>query len=108
MPVISRIDLRSYGANSGSQYAQVLPRAAVDISSAVSIVTPLLNDIRDRGLGAVIEATARFDGVDLATTRVPQAALDAALAAMDPQVRLAVAVHGWCMKRNDEPMLSFV
>ena len=90
MPVISRIDLRSYGANSGSQYAQVLPRAAVDISSAVSIVTPLLNDIRERGLGAVIEATARFDGVDLVTTRVPQAALDAALAAMDPQVRLAV------------------
>ena len=90
MPVISRIDLRSYGANSRSQYAQVLPRAALDISSAVSIVTPLLDDIRERGLAAVIEATARFDGVELTTTRVPQAALDAALAAMDPQVRLAV------------------
>jgi histidinol dehydrogenase len=38
----------------------------------------------------VREYTARFDGVDLATTRVPPQALDAALAGLDPHVRAAL------------------
>ena len=90
--MISRIDLR--GAGRGPQarrrYEQVLPRAALDIGAAVDLVTPVLADVRERGRAAVLEATARFDGVELVSTRVPQEALDAALAAMDPDVRAAV------------------
>ena len=92
MQVISRIDLRGLGmgALARTRYAQVLPRAALDIGSAVELVTPVLNDVRDRGLAAVIDVTKRFDGVELDSTRVPQSALDAALAAMDPSVKEAV------------------
>jgi len=90
--VISRIDLR--GAGRGPQarrrYEQVLPRAALDIGAAVEVVAPVLADVRERGRAAVLEATVRFDGVELTSTRVPQAALDAALAAMDPAVRAAI------------------
>ncbi len=83
---VRRLDLRGRtDAGSG-----VLPRALLDVEAAVEVVRPLLADVRARGLAAVLEATHRFDGVDLRTTRVPQQALDAALAALDPEVRAAM------------------
>ena len=46
--------------------------------------------MRHRGAAAVREYTLRFDGVDLASTRVPAAALAAALEALDPDLRAAL------------------
>jgi histidinol dehydrogenase len=90
--VISRVDLR--GRESAelnrTALAGVLPRAGTDVEAAVAQVRPICDDVRRRGAEAVREYTARFDGVDLATTRVPQAALDAALAGLDPAVRAAL------------------
>jgi histidinol dehydrogenase len=90
--VISRIDLRGRPPASLTRTALacVLPRAATDVDAAVSQVRPLCDDVRRRGAQAVREYTARFDGVDLATTLVPQAALDEALAGLDPEVRRAL------------------
>jgi histidinol dehydrogenase len=90
--VISRIDLRGRepGLLSPAALAGVLPRAAIDVDAAVTRVRPICDDVRRRGAAAVREYTARFDGVDLATTVVPQAALDEALAALDPEVRQAL------------------
>ena len=51
--------------------AGVLPRAATDVEAAVAQIRPVCNDVRRRGAEAVREYTARFNGVDLATTRVP-------------------------------------
>ena len=48
--------------------AGVLPRAALDTGAAVERIRPVCEDVRDRGAAAVREYTARFDGVDLATT----------------------------------------
>ena len=56
----------------------------------MALIRPLCDDVRHRGAEAVREYTARFDGVDLATTRVPQEALDEALAGLDPAVRAAL------------------
>jgi histidinol dehydrogenase len=90
--VISRIDLRGRepGSLSRTTLAGVLPRAATDVESAVAQIRPVCDDVKRRGAEAVREYTARFDGVDLAATPVPQAALDAALAALDPDVRAAL------------------
>jgi len=90
--VISRIDLRGRepGSLSRTALAGVLPRAATDVEAALAQVRPVCDDVRRRGAAAVREYTARFDGVDLATTRVPRAALDAALAGLDPRVRAAL------------------
>jgi len=90
--VISRIDLRGRPAASltRAELAGVLPRAATDVETAVTQIRPLCEDVKRRGAEAVREYTARFDGVDLATTRVPAQALDAALAGLDPQVRQAL------------------
>ena len=68
----------------------MLPRAGLDVESAVERVRPICDGVRERGSAAVREYTARFDGVDLATTRVPARALADALAALDPGVRAAL------------------
>jgi histidinol dehydrogenase len=95
--VISRIDLRRIDVRgrpasslTRTQLEGVLPRAATDVEAAVALVRPICDDVRSRGAEAVREYTARFDGVDLATTRVPRQALEAALAGIDPDVRAAL------------------
>ena len=90
--MIIRIDLRGRepGQLSRAALAGILPRAAIDVEAAVTRVRPICDDVRRRGADAVREYTARFDGVDLATTLVPQAALDEALAGLDPEVRRAL------------------
>jgi histidinol dehydrogenase len=91
--VLTRIDLRGQPAAtlSREKLAGVLPRAALDVEAAVAAVRPICDDVRQRGAAAVREYTARFDGVDLAATRVPAQALTGALAALDPEVRDALA-----------------
>jgi histidinol dehydrogenase len=91
--VLTRIDLRGQPAAtlSREKLAGVLPRAALDVEAAVAAVRPICDDVRQRGAAAVREYTARFDGVDLAATRVPAQALAGALAALDPEVRDALA-----------------
>ena len=90
--MISRIDLRGRAPASltRTELAGVLPRAATDVEAAVARVRPICEDVKRRGGAAVREYTARFDGVDLATTRVPPQALDAALAGLDPDVGAAL------------------
>jgi histidinol dehydrogenase len=90
--VISRIDLREREPSqlSRAALAPILPRATIDVESAVTRVRPICDDVRRRGAQAVREYTARFDGVDVATTLVPQAALDEALAGLDAQVKKAL------------------
>ena len=92
MRVLSRIDLRgpSTATLSREKLAGVLPRAELDVEAAVAAVRPICEDVRDRGAAAVREYTARFDGVDLPTTRVPAHALVAALEALTPDLRAAL------------------
>ena len=89
---LRRIDVRGRPASSltRTRLEGVLPRAATDVEAAVALVRPICDDVRSRGADAVREYTARFDGVDLATTRVPRQALEAALAGLDPDVRAAL------------------
>ena len=89
---LRRIDVRGRPASSltRTQLEGVLPRAATNVEAAVALVRPICDDVRSRGAEAVREYTARFDGVDLATTRVPRQALEAALAGLDPDVRAAL------------------
>jgi histidinol dehydrogenase len=90
--VLSRIDLRGRPAAALTRVnlADVLPRAALDTDDAVEQVRPICDDVRRRGAVAVREHTARFEGVDLATTRVPAQAIHDALAALDPPLWAAL------------------
>jgi histidinol dehydrogenase len=85
--MLSRIDLRG---RRGEDVRAVLPRAELDVAAGVEVVRAVVEDVRDRGVAAVVDATARFDGVDLQDVRVPAAALEQALAELDPAVRDAL------------------
>jgi histidinol dehydrogenase len=91
--MLVRIDLRGKlpGSNPAAELAGVLPRAALDVSAALDAVRPVCEDVRLRGATAVREYTARFDGVDLASTAVPADAPARALAGLAPEVRGALA-----------------
>jgi histidinol dehydrogenase len=91
--VLRTVDLRGATVADLSQkaLAGVLPRASLDVTAAIDAVRPVCADVHERGAAAVREYTARFDGVDLATTRVPAAALTAALDGLAADVRSALA-----------------
>ena len=86
--MLRRLDLTSAGS---ADLRRTLPRAKVDVSSALAAVTPVVEDVATRGYAGAREATLRFDGVDVPDPRVPQAVLDAALAALDAAVREALS-----------------
>jgi histidinol dehydrogenase len=91
-PVTTRIDLRGKAPAELTRAALdgVLPRAALDVEHAVTLVKPITEAVRTRGGEAVREYTRRFDGVDLAHTRVSEEAISNALATIDPAVRDAL------------------
>jgi histidinol dehydrogenase len=91
--VIPRIDLRGPLPR---DLRTVLPRAPLDVEAALEQVRPICADVRHRGAAAIREHTARFDGVTLHRPRVPEAAIDQAVAALDPGVRAALEE---CMRR---------
>jgi histidinol dehydrogenase len=68
----------------------VVPRAELDVEHAVERVRPLCDDVRDRGVAALLDLTERFDGVRPTGIRVPARALTDALDALDPDVRAAL------------------
>jgi histidinol dehydrogenase len=87
--MLRRIDLR--GRTPGTiEIRGLLPRAPVQVESALASVGPICDDVRARGALAVRELTKRFDGVDLTTLRVPPEVLAAALADLDDSVRAAL------------------
>ncbi|WP_433442025.1 histidinol dehydrogenase [Nonomuraea sp. CA-141351] len=85
--MISRIDMRG---SLPENLRDVLPRAELDVEAALEKVRPICDDVRHRGAAAVRELTARFDGVEIATTRVPAEAIERALSELDPKVRAAL------------------
>lgn len=89
--MIRRIDLRGQVASGVTpDYRTLVPRATTSVESVLADVGRLCADVRDRGLVAVRELTARFDGVDVPDPRVPATALESALADLDPAVRTAL------------------
>ncbi|TQS31043.1 histidinol dehydrogenase [Microbispora sp. KK1-11] len=85
--MISRIDLRG---SLPADLRDVLPRAELDVEAALEKVRPICEDVRHRGAAAVRELTARFDGVELESARVPAEAITRALEELDPAVRAAL------------------
>ena len=81
--MMRRIDLRGRVVD----YRAAVPRAAFDVDAAAAVVRPICDDVRDRGLDAVVEYSARFDRVEQSDIRVPASAIEQAVATLDPDVR---------------------
>lgn len=68
----------------------MLPRADLDVEAALEKVRPICDAVHHRGVAALRELTARFDGVELESTRVPAEVISEALKELDPRVRAAL------------------
>ncbi len=89
LPLLARIDLRGTELTAARLRA-ALPRGGADVESMLATVRPIVQAVAERGAEAALEYGASFDGVRPPTVRVPDAALDAALAGLDPDVRAAL------------------
>ena len=87
--MIRTIDLRGKALNKAGYNAE-LPRAALDVAQAMALVQPILHRVKTGGEGELIKLAQEFDGVTPASIRVPQQALNSALASLDPAIRAAL------------------
>lgn len=87
--MIRTLDLRGQTLSKAG-YQRAIPRASLDIATAMRAVVPILDRVK-RGDEAELKKLAQeFDGVTPKSIRVSQADLDAALFALDPAVRSAL------------------
>jgi len=87
--IIRRLDLRGEQLTK-SQYKSALPRAAMDIDSALTEIAPVLEAVKNGNESTLKELASRFDGVTPSHIRVPREELVKALAALDPAIRAAL------------------
>ena len=87
--MIRTVDLRGKALNKAGYNAE-LPRAALDVAQAMALVEPILHRVKTGGEGELIKLAQEFDGVTPASIRVPQQALNSALASLDPAIRAAL------------------
>lgn len=83
------VDMRGKSLDSHAVNAAV-PRASVDINVAIGQISGLLDDVKVRGLDAVVDVTIARDGVDPRPTRVAKAELTKALEDLEPGLRTAI------------------
>ena len=83
------VDLR--GKSFDSQFVnQSVPRASIDINVAIGQISGLLEDVKVRGLDAVVDVTIERDGVDPRPIRVSKSELATALDELEPGLRTAI------------------
>ena len=87
--MLRRVDLRGKHLTK-DQYQRELPRATLDVAAAMQAIEPILARVKNGSEADLIAFGEQFDGVRPASIRVPQAALDSALAQLDPAIRTAL------------------
>ncbi len=87
--MIRTVDLRGRTL-SKSEYAALLPRATLDVAGAMATIEPILAAVKSGNEQTLRDLAQKFDGVSPKEIRIPQAALDRALAELDPAVRAAL------------------
>ena len=68
----------------------MVPRAGLDVESAIEVVRPIVEDVKARGAQAVLAWGEKLDGVLAPSLKVAQAEIDKAVAELDPAVRDAL------------------
>ena len=87
--MIRTVDLRGRVLTKAGYLSQ-LPRASLDVAEAMRLIEPILERVKNGDENDLIALAQEFDGVTPLSIRVPQEALDAALASLDPVIRTAL------------------
>lgn len=86
--MLNRLDLR--GLDLATDLAEVLPRPNIAGEGPRAAVKEIIARVRAEGDTALLELTAQFDGVQLSSVRVGDAALDAAVDGLSLELRAAM------------------
>jgi histidinol dehydrogenase len=93
--MIRTLDLRGQ-ALSKAGYQRAIPRASLDIATAMRTIEPILERVKNGTESDLMNLAQEFDGVRPASIRVSQSDLDVALKNLDPAVRNALEL---CISR---------
>ena len=89
--MIRTLDLRGQ-ALSKAGYQRAIPRAVLDIATAMRTIEPILERVKNGDEAELVKLAQEFDGVSPKSIRVAQSDLDSALAAIDPAIRTALEI----------------
>ena len=89
--MIRRVDLRGV-RHSKAEVQNLLPRATLDVNEAMKLIEPILSRVKNGGAEDLYSLAEEFDGVRPPSLRVPQSALDSALADLDPAIRRSLEI----------------
>lgn len=89
--MIRRVDLRGQ-RHAKAEYQDLLPRATLDVNEAMTLIQPILTRVKDGSAEDLYALAEEFDGIRPPSLRVPQSALDSALAELDPEIRTALEI----------------
>lgn len=89
--MIRTVDLRGKSLDKAGYQAE-LPRAQLDVAQAMTLIEPILHLVQHGTPADLISLAQEFDGVTPPSIRVPQSALDSALAQLDPAIRRALEI----------------
>jgi len=87
--MIRMLDLRGQ-ALSKAGYQRAIPRAKLDIATAMRTIEPILERVKNGDQSELLKLAEEFDGVRPASIRVSQVELEKALDNLDPAVRTAL------------------
>ena len=87
--MIRSLDLRGKPLSKAG-YQRAIPRASLDIASAMVTIEPILQKVKSGTESDLLQLAEEFDGVRPAAIRVPQGALDKALSDLDTKIRAAL------------------
>ena len=101
--MIRRVDLRGV-RHSKAEVQDLLPRATLDVNEAMTLIAPILSRVKNGGPEDLFALGQEFDGIRPPSLRVPQSALDAALAQLDPEIRhsLEISIERIRRVHNDQ------
>ena len=89
--MIRRVDLRGQ-RHTKAEYQNLLPRATLDVNEAMTLIQPILSRVKDGSAEDLFALAQEFDGIRPPSLRVPQSALESALAELDPKIRTALEI----------------
>ncbi len=101
--MIRTLDLRGKALTKAG-YQKAIPRATLDISAAMVAIEPILQKVKTGTEADLLQLGEEFDGVRPNSIRVPQAAIDKALAELDPKIRTALELSAERIRKvhNDQ------
>ncbi len=101
--MIRTLDLRGKALTKAG-YQKAIPRATLDIAAAMVAIEPILQKVKSGSEADLLQLAEEFDGVRPAAIRVPQSAIDKALAELDPEIRAALELSAERIRKvhNDQ------